>query len=104
MRFGSVIIAASMIIAGQGAFAPVLAKDLGVVGELFDITEPNLLVELYKRFDQLEREGAVEALREASWPAPCSGPRRQAPTGGRAPSAGRLGIAHRADVLRTADW
>ncbi len=46
--------------AGQGAHA----ADLGVVGALFEVTEPNLLVALYKRFDQLEAEGAVEALRE----------------------------------------
>ncbi len=52
--------------AALGLLAPhsAEAKDLGSIGPVFELTEPNLLVGLYKRFDELEREGAVEKLRE----------------------------------------
>ncbi len=41
-----------------------LGADLGRVGEIFEITEPNFLNKLYERFAELEAQGAVEKLRE----------------------------------------
>lgn len=41
-----------------------LSADLGRVGEIFEIEEPNFLEKLYERFAELEAEGAVEKLRE----------------------------------------
>lgn len=40
------------------------SADLGRVGEIFEIEEPNFLEKLYERFAELEAEGAVEKLRE----------------------------------------
>ncbi len=40
------------------------SADLGRVGEIFEIEEPNFLDVLYARFSELEAEGAVDKLRE----------------------------------------
>ena len=56
---GGLAAAALVVGAGQGA-----AKDLGVVGALFEIAEPNLVDALNARFEELERTGAVDQLRE----------------------------------------
>ncbi len=49
------------VLAGGGK---ALSADLGRVGEIFEIEEPNFLEKLYERFAELEAEGAVDQLRD----------------------------------------
>lgn len=56
-------VAACLLVASLGG-GKSLSADLGRVGEIFEITEPNFLDKLYERFAELEAEGAVDKLRE----------------------------------------
>lgn len=54
---------AACLLAAQFGGEKVHSADLGRVGEIFEIEEPNFLDVLYARFAKLEAEGAVDKLR-----------------------------------------